>query len=280
MYGFSFGIQNLTQNPLDVMLRGLSATTVAADALNKQLKGLGDVSKKVGKDSGDSLGNIGKLGGGIKGLIAPVLATIGIQQLGSEIIGTLSKFEKFEAVLTNTLGSNSAAQQILRGINDFAAKTPFQVDELTDSFVKFANQGFAPSLVEMRKLGDLASSTGKGFNQLTEAVIDASVGEYERLKEFGIQAGAVKGTDLVTVAFKGQTKTIKEGGESLRKYLLGLGDMKGVAGSMEAISKTTGGQISNLKDSVGQLYLALGESLKPIITDVLGGFASGLSSTM
>ena len=59
------------------------------------------------------------------------------------------------------------------GISPFltASKTPFAVVELTQAFVKLANQGFRPTTDELRKLGDLASSTGKQFDQLAEAII-------------------------------------------------------------------------------------------------------------
>jgi len=59
----------------------------------------------------------------------------------------------------------------------------------------------------MVKLGDLASSTGKSFDQLAEAVLDAQTGEFERLKEFGIKASA--NGDKVTFSFKEQKTTVE-----------------------------------------------------------------------
>lgn len=177
---------------------------------------------------------------------------------GKEIINTTAKFQKFEAVLTNTLGSNSEAKQALQEITDFAAKTPFQVDELTESFVKLVNQGFKPTKDQMTALGDLAASQGKSFDQLTEAIIDAQTGEFERLKEFGIRAS--KEGDRVTFTFKGVEKQVNFTSESIRQYILSLGGAQGVSGSMAAISETLGGKISNLQDSLDQLKLALGQT--------------------
>lgn len=183
-------------------------------------------------------------------------ATISFASLGREIIHITAEFQKFEAVLTNTLGSNSEAKQALEDIREFAAKTPFSVQELTSSFVKLANQGFKPTTEEMRKLGDLAASTGKGFDQLTEAIIDAQTGEFERLKEFGIRAS--KSGDQVKFTFKGVQTQTDFTADSIREYLLGLGDLEGVSGSTAAISATLGGKISNLGDSFDGLLLTLG----------------------
>jgi hypothetical protein len=201
-----------------------------------------------------------------------VVAGFSIAYVGNEIVDTLAKFEKFEAVLTNTLGSNSAAKKALSDITDFAAKTPFEVDELTDSFVRLANQGFTPTMSEMTKLGDVASSKGKDMTQLAEALIDAQVGEFERLKEFGVRAK--KSGDQVSFTFKGQTKTVKMTDDAIKDYILSLGDLQGVSGSMASISATTGGQISNLSDTFTQMYLVIGEKLKPQISAVISGLSS------
>lgn len=202
------------------------------------------------------LSNFSKSVKGISGQLTAALGAVSFAALGKEMIEITSEFQKFEAVLTNTLGSKSEAQEALKRIQDFAAKTPFSVQELTASFVKLANQGFEPTTNELRKLGDLASSTGKSFDQLTEAIIDAQTGEFERLKEFGIRAK--KQGDQVTFTFKGVETQTKFTSDSIRDYILSLGELEGVSGSMVAISGTLGGSISNLGDSFDKFLLSLG----------------------
>jgi len=239
----------------------------------------------------DAEGNAIKLDvkmGGLEGTIKKVGAAVGaafaigkVMEFGGKVVSTLAEFEKYEAVLTNTLGSGSEAKKSMADITDFASKTPFAVNELTGSYVKLANMGFKPTMDQMTKMGDLASSTGKGFDQLTEAVIDAQTGEFERLKEFGVKAS--KSGDNVTFMFKNQQTTVKNNSAAIQEYLLGLGEMNGVSGAMAAISQTTGGQISNLEDSVSALYLKIGESLKPAISAVvgaLGGFVGMLQNAV
>ena len=190
--------------------------------------------------------------------MAGLFAVDQLVNLGKKILDTTVEFQKMEAVLSTALGSNSAAQAAMDQIVNFASTTPFQVNELTDAFVKLANRGFIPTMEQMRQLGDLASSVGKSFDQLTEAILDAQSGEFERLKEFGIKAS--QQGDVVQFTFKGITTEVAKSDKAIQEYLLSLGDLDGVAGSMEAISKTTGGTISNLEDNITQLFKSIGES--------------------
>lgn len=193
---------------------------------------------------------------GVSNSLKGALGAISVGLIGREIIEVTSNFQRFEAVLTNTLGSSSEAQKSLKTIQDFAAKTPFSVQQLTGAFVKLANQGFKPTVGELTKLGDLASSTGKDFDQLTEAIIDAQTGEFERLKEFGIRAQ--KQGDQVKFTFKGVETQTKFTASSIRDYILSLGEAEGVSGAMAAISQTLGGRISNLGDAWDKLLLTIG----------------------
>jgi hypothetical protein len=239
------------------------------ESIDKNTKQLGAYDK--------ALTNIGSL-------MAGAFAVSSVVSLGKQVIDITAKFQKFEAVLTNTLGSKSEAQKALSMIKNFAASTPFAVDELTDSFVKLANQGFKPTQQEMRKLGDLAASQGKSFNQLTEAIIDAQTGEFERLKEFGIRAS--KEGDKVRFTFKGVQTQADFTNDSIRNYILSLGDLQGVSGGMAAISQTLGGQISNLGDAWDSLLNTLGSGNSSVLSgtvsllaDMVKGIEDALTTT-
>ena len=214
--------------------------------------------KKAQSELGSFEGMMGKLGSRIAG----AFTVAAVAQFSTEVIRVTSEFQKYEAVLTNTLGSQGMAAAKLEELSQFAAKTPFQINQLTGAFVKLANQGFTPTGEEMRKLGDLASATGKEFDQLAEALIDAQTGEFERLKEFGIKAA--KNGDMVKFTFKGITTEVKNTNGAIRDYILTLGDAEGVSGSMAAISDTLGGKVSNLSDAWEQFMLAIGNSKGPL----------------
>ncbi|NEW80980.1 MAG: hypothetical protein GZ094_01235 [Mariniphaga sp.] len=210
----------------------------------------------------------GRLGSAVAGSLLAFASFSGIKSLVTNIVNVRKEFEKYEAVLTNTLGSNKKARQEMQMLQKFAAETPFALTELTGSFVKLTNYGLKPTQAEMRQYGDLASSVGKGMDQLTEAVADAVTGQFERLKEFGIKAK--KEGDKVSFTFKEQTTIIDNNAASIKNYLTGLGDMKGVSGSMAAVAETLGGKISNMGDAYDGLMNTMGSRTSGVMTTTIG----------
>jgi len=249
----------------------------AVSELKKLNKELDKTSSNASETGGGLMSAFKKgkdgIGGFIKGLgpvgpaIAGAFSVAAVVGFAKSVFEVTAQFQKLEAVLKNTLGSSSAAYAAMSDIQEFAKTTPFSVDELTSSFVKLANQGFRPSMDQMRKLGDLASSTGKSFDQLAEAIIDAQVGEFTRLKEFGVQAS--KSGDMITFSFKGVETQVRNNNEAIQQYLLSLGDYEGVAGASAAISETLGGKVNNLGDAWNNFLRSIGESLGPILQKAL-----------
>lgn len=237
-----------------------------SSTIEKNRANVGNYTESINKSSAAS-GLFGKGLSSLGGIIAGAFSIAAISNFVKSIFNVTAEFQKFEAVLTNTLGSSSRAQDALRMISDFAAKTPFSVQELTGAFVKLANQGFVPTANEMRKLGDLASSTGKTFDQLAEAILDAQTGQFERLKEFGVKAK--KEGDNVTFTFKGVETQVAYTSDAMKEYLISLGDVQGVSGSMAAVSATLGGQVSNLGDSWDTLLKTLGSGTNGVFAGTL-----------
>jgi ribosomal protein L29 len=197
--------------------------------------------------------------GEIKGMLPAMGFAAVIAGLGAMVTRAISvrtEFSKYEAVLTNTLGSQRAANESFAMLKEFAATTPFQLAELTGSYVKLVNQGFNPTVQQLTSLGDLAASQGKSFDQLTEAILDARNGENERLREFGITAK--KEGDKIMYTFKGVTTEVANNGAAIQSYILSLGGLQGVAGGMAAISKTIGGALSNASDATDSFFNAIG----------------------
>lgn len=235
--------------------------------LNDQLKKTGQEGSESTKKVGNEMNNLTNLAKSGAGLLAGFFAVSQVVSFGKSVFNVTAEFEKMQAVLKNTLGSNSAAMLSMEAIKKFAQTTPFSVQELTASFIKLANQGFQPNVEQMKRLGDLASSTGKTFDQLTEAIIDAQVGEFERLKEFGIRAQ--KQGDIVKFTFKGIETQTQFTNAAIREYILSLGDLNGVSGSAAAISETLGGKVNNLGDAWDNFLNKIGTLLKPVLTEAL-----------
>jgi hypothetical protein len=258
--------------------------------LEKQVDKIGDEYTQTGNQGAAAMNKVDTATKGVSksaGTMTSVLNNAGaalltafsiqaVVQIGKQIVEVTGKFQRYAAVLENTLGSKSEAQKALMMIQKFAAETPFSVDQLTDSYIRLTNSGFQPTQDELRKLGDLASSQGKQFDQLAEAIIDAQTGEFERLKEFGIRAS--KEGDNVKFSFKGVETQTKFTSAAIQDYILSLGDLQGVAGGMNAISTTLEGRISNLGDSWGQFLNNLGAQTSGVFFEVIEGFSNLLTA--
>jgi|GEM_PF-3004813 len=294
-------LQSLTQGERDLVAQMRQVNAAAAQTGNTitkeakegtaATKGLADQFKRQGDEAdkayqriknGSSsarqeLGGMGKIANSLGSAIAGAFAIDQVIGFATKVVDVTAQFQKLQAVLSTALGSESDAQVAFAQIQDFAARTNFSVLELTDSYVKLVNQGFKPTTKELENLADLANSTGKGFDQLTEAVLDASNSfEFERLKEFGISAK--QSGDQVALTFKGVTTTLDKSAESIRKYVVGLGDLQGVSGSTAAISETLGGKISNLGDTFDSLFNTIGTRGESVISNFIGLVNTGIQA--
>ncbi|MFK8057912.1 MAG: hypothetical protein AB8F78_17425 [Saprospiraceae bacterium] len=254
----------LAANDLERTQRGISR--VGNEGIREGRK-----MSRASRSSKSGLMSVGAMLPGLTGVLAGVFAIDRVVNFGGAVIDTLGKFEKMEAVLTNTLGNNSAAKVVLRDISNFAARTPFQVDELTQSWIKFANDGFRPTMAQMTLLGDLAASRGKSMDQLVEAHMDAKRFEFERYKEFGVST-KVQG-EKIAFTFKNQTTVVKKSAQAVDEYMLSLGRLEGVQGGMAAISETTAGQLSNLTDKWEGFMLTFGKTFQTEISQGIDGMS-------
>jgi hypothetical protein len=214
------------------------------------------------------------IGDSIKNL---ALGFMGLQAAVSfvkDIITTRAEFQKFEVVLGNTLGSAEKATSALDMVAKFAAKTPFAITELTDSFVKLANRGLIATETQMAKIGDVASVTGKSFGQLTEAILDVS--NSERWREIGIVSEKVG--SKVRLTFKGVTKEVEGTVQGVTSAVEAFGAMDGVMGANEKIAASLTGQLSNMGDSWDILLNNLGKFIETPASFVLTEISTALNN--
>jgi hypothetical protein len=92
--------------------------------------------------------------------------------------------------------------------------------------------------------------------QMIEAVADASTGEFERLKEFGIKAKSEG--DNVALTFRGVTTEIGKNSEEIQEYLLAIGETQ-FGDAMQNQMERLPGLLSNLEDNVDALFRKIGD---------------------
>lgn len=168
-------------------------------------------------------------------------------------VDVASQFEKFETILTTlNQGDTGKSKKEMGWISDFAAKTPYELAEVTEAFVKLRSYGLEPMNGLLETLGDTSAAMGKPLSQAVEAIADAVTGENERLKEFGITAKKV-GEKIVysyTDATGKQAKMMAKANDraAIQATLTKIWAEK-YGGGMEKLSHTFGGMMSNLSDA-------------------------------
>lgn len=211
-------------------------------------------------DTKGAFGSVKSSLGGLRSAIFSVqgaLAGIAGSLVAKTVIDANRSFQSLQASLITFTGSAEAANRQFAVLQDFAAKTPFSLEEVVGGFNKLVARGITPSIESLTAFGNIASGTGKSLDQFIEAVADAAVGEFERLKEFGIKANSEG--DRIKLTFGGVTKTVGKNSQEMLSYLESLGQTK-FAGAIERQSQTLNGAFSNLGDSTSKLAVAIGEA--------------------
>ncbi len=189
--------------------------------------------------------------------VQKAFAAITLGAFLSKLVEVQRQFDILNAGLITATGSTQEAAKAFEVLQKFAATTPYSIDQAVTAFTRLTNLGLDPSIKSLTAYGNTAAAMGKDLMQMIEAVADASTGEFERLKEFGIRAS--KQGDNVSLTFKGVTETVKFSSENIQKYLMNLAETN-FDGAMAERAQTLDGAISNLGDSWDQLFLTISQS--------------------
>lgn len=221
---------------------------------------LRNAGKKVNQESDKSVALMSKLKLAVKAFIAVKLLGW-LKSAHDQAYETRKEFAKYEAVLRNTFQSQKKANDAMKMLQQLAADTPSSMQEWTEAYIKLINRGLKPTSQELINMGDLASSQGKSVDQLIEAILDAMTGENERLKEFGIKAS--KSGETTKYTFRGVTTEVRNSEDAIKDYLLSLGRIDGIAGSMAVQMQELEGIQSNLGDTMDAFFNKVGKKLEP-----------------
>ena len=218
----------------------------AHDKATGKVGALGTSARKTSAALDQGSRSAGAYAGKIAAMAAPLLSVAAAMAAIGKVASVQRQFDVLNAGLVTATGSAERAQEAFSALQAFARQTPYDLSQAVDGFTKLVNLGLTPSEKALRSYGNTASALGKDLNQMIEAVADASTGEFERLKEFGIKAK--QNGDQVSLTFQGVTKSIGNNAAEIEKYLTDLGENQ-FAGAMTQRMATLDGAISNLGDS-------------------------------
>lgn len=172
----------------------------------------------------------------------------------SKLVQTARQTDILMASLKTMTGSAADATAAFGELQKFAAKTPYTLDQSVTAFTRLVSLGLTPSQKAIDSYGNTAAAMGKDLTQMIEAVADATTGEFERLKEFGIKSK--NQGDTIAFTFQGVTTTVKNNASEIEGYLQSLGENQ-FAGAMANRMATLDGALSNLEDSWDGLFRAI-----------------------
>ncbi len=243
----------MTEDITSLQIKILYDSVTEAERRLKALEGTAGKAERAikGKEkaAGSLMGTLTKLAAGyitLNGVVAGFRA----------IIRTTAEFQQLNAQLVTATGSAKNAAVAFAAIKDFAASTPYDLQQATGAFISLVNRGLEPSERALRAYGDMASSMGAQLSDMVLAVANATAGEYETLKRFGVRAQ--KEGDNVKFTFRGVTTEVKNNIQEIQKYFIELSE-NSFGGGMERQMKTLTGAFSNVGDAWEVMLSTIGK---------------------
>lgn len=219
-----------------------------------------------------------------KKMFAVIGGTAAVTGFIKQLVNVRSEFQQLEIAFTTMLKSKEKADALMMDITDFAAKTPFDLKQVAGGTKQLLAYGFAAEDMKtnLSMLGNVAAGVGSQIGDLIYL--------YGTLKA----SGRVATVDLNQFAGRGipiydaLAESLGIAKEQVREFVgagkVGFEDvekafqlMTGEAGMfynlMEEQSKSIGGQISNLGDSIDAVFNEIGQQTEGIISDSIAGIA-------
>jgi len=195
-------------------------------------------------------------------------------QLAGDLEQTAVAFETF-------LGSADKAKDVIDDLMQFSTVTPFEPEQVLKAGKTLTALGVSTKhmMADLKAIGDIASGTGKDFNEL--AVIFGKARTAGRLDGRDLNQLLEAGVPII----KQLSRQFKIGEGDVRKYIssgkVGFEDLR-VAfralsgdggrffGMMEKQSKTFNGQMSTLNGNLKNIGITLGNELLPFLNKYVG----------
>lgn len=249
-----------------------------ADATKRAEEG----KKKVeewGKSAEKAMDTIVKRAAQATIAIASVVGAFAIK----EGFGEAMNLEGYKMQLETAVKDTEKAGRLMARAIKFANSTPFETGEVVEATAKMEAYGIS-SERWLKDVADMAGATNKSIDQATEAMADAVMGEWERLKEFGIKkeqliaAAAEKYGKNIVFNKKGQViaeekmQTVLQ--EVMQKKFAGGAEKqaktaKGLWSTVTGVTKSSLAKIVGMTDEgtvrQGSLYEKLKNQLERVV---------------
>lgn len=212
---------------------------------------------KIGKDLNKFSKKVNPASAAL-GEFKSLLTGLGVGSIAVEILNVNREMEGLRAQLQSVTGSAVGADVAFQNISDFAKNTPFQIQDLTEQFVRLKSFGIEPTNTVMEAITNQASKLGASTQTLsgiTNALGQAwAKGKLQGEEILQLVERGVPVWDLLAQATGRSTAELNEmssKGQLTRDAIQSLIEKMGelAAGSNARAMNTLNGKISNLADT-------------------------------
>lgn len=219
----------------------------------------------------------GAFGGALASVGATLTATVTapLAGLGTAAVTSAAQLEQINVAMTNLLGSQPKAQALIAELQQLAAQTPFQFDQLMQGTQLLLAYGFQAEQIipTLKTVGDAAAGVGagaEGIDRIIRAIGQmqakgaVAAQEMQQLAELGIPSWQIL-ADAIGVKVPEAMKMVEDkavsSSEAIPALLAGLNEKFG--GMMETQSQTLLGKWSTMKDNIQLALTEVGTALAP-----------------
>lgn len=205
----------------------------------------------------------------VAGMAAAVVGLQGLTGLAKDVVNTGAAFETLEGRLSSLLGSSDKAKDVFAQIKELAKTTPFEVQGLTEAYVKLTAFGLQPSMRQMQSIADTAATLGGGTEALTRVTLALgqawTKGKLQGDEILQLAEAGVPVWDLLATATGKNTAELQkmaEAGTLGRTVILKLIDALGKEnmGASAKLMATFSGAVSNAHDALDEFYSLIAQS--------------------
>lgn len=255
--------------------------------MNTKIDGIGKAVSRTNDGIKASMQGISSEGmslSNVLGNVAKAAASIGVaftaQSLIQQIVKVRGEFQQLEVAFRTMLGSEEKATELMAQLLDTAAKTPFDLQSISNGARQLLAYGENVNNVndDLIRLGNIAAGLSQPLNDLV--YLYGTTMTQGRLYTADLNQFTGRGIPMIRelanvfgVAESKVRELVEEGKvgfPEVQKVIQNLTNEGGMFYNlMEEQSKTITGQISNIGDAISSMFNDIGQQSEGIINDAL-----------
>ena len=249
--------------------------------LNELIVTIGAQTRQFDKALGASMRKMQNFGKNTKALGKSMTRslTMPIAGLGVAAIKSAADLETMEVSFISLTGGAKQAADMMANLNEFTAKTPFQIEAVAKSARQLIASGSGIEEVnqQLQFLGDIAATSGQPIDEI--AAIFSKVNAKGKVELESLNQLAERGIPIFTALAEATglpADKLGAGRVSVHQFneVLQSFSKEGgfAAGAMERLSETASGKFSTALDNLKLAGAGLAEDLLPVVKDLIDDF--------